>query len=229
MSKRSETGKKLGRKWKLKGHAHENLFNANFDKRKNINYSEPSSDCEIDDNVLREVASLYAGGRTVSLKSGSTAQFHLGNIPELSDKDFFKASLHKKIVRNKPATCGVHSRSWAEQLEVLKSPSFWVKYLGKGDFYVQLERDQKNYAYFSMKDVIRFICERTEWRLLETGRIKGDLPEKTSGRKAIKAAVLTFEYRPEHGSFVLGAHGGENGYRFCDILKQNLNHKVLGN
>jgi hypothetical protein len=109
----------------------------------------------------------------------------------------------------------------------LKSRSFWVRYVGKGHFYVQLEKDQKSYTYFSMNDVIRFICERTEWRLLETGRIKGDLPEKTSGGKVKKAAVLTFEYRPEHGSFVLGAHGGENGYRFCNILKQNLDHKTL--
>jgi len=227
MSKRSETGKKLGRKWKLKGHAHENLFNASFDKRRDINFSEASSDCEIDDNILREVESLYAGGRKVSLKSGSTAQFHLGNIPELSDKDAFRASLQKKIIRNKPATCGTHNKSWDEQLKVLKNPSFWGKYIGKGDFYVQLEKDHKNYTYFAMKDVIRFVCEKTEWRLLETGRIKGDLPEKTPSGKTKKAAVLTFEYRPEHDSFVLGAHGGENGYRFCEILKQNLDHKTL--
>lgn len=227
MSKRSETGKKLGRKWKLKGHAHENLFNASFDKRRAINWSEASSDCEIDDNILREVESLYAGGRKVSLKSGSTAQFHLGNIPELSDKEVFKASLHKKLLRNRPATCGIHSKSWGEQLKVLRSPSFWLKYIGKGDFYVQLEKDRKHYAYFSMQDVIQFICKKAEWRLLETGRIKGDLPEKTSDGNYRKVAILTFEYRPEHDSFVLGAHGGKNGYRFCEILKQNVPHKIL--
>lgn len=227
MSKRSETGKQRGKRWKLKGHAHEGLFNASFDKRRDLNYSEASADCEIDDSTLEKIAPLGAGGRRVSLKSASTAQFHLGNIPELSDKDSFKASLRKKKIGNKLATCGVHSKPWSAQLAVLKDRTFWAKYLGKGDLYVQLEKDKEHYVFFAMNDVIEFVCQKAQWRLLDTGRIKGDLPEKTATGDFKKAAVLTFEYRPEHGSFVLGAHGGKNGYRFSEILKQHLKHKIL--
>lgn len=224
MSKRRETAKRLGRKWKEKGHAYENLFNAAFDNRRKINYSKPTSDCTVDDATLRELASLWPGKRSVSLKSSSTATFHLGNIPELSDKPSYQASLHKKVVGKKMATCGIHSKSWEEQLAALKNPKFWHRYLlAKGELYVQLQEDRKTYVFFAMEDVISLICEKAEWRLLETGRIKGDLPIVTDKGAIRKAAVLTFEYK----SFALGFHSGNNAYVFCEVLKQHLQHKSI--
>ena len=227
MSKRVETGKKLGREWKEVGHANEFMFNAKFFKRQKLNFEGASADCLVNDKTFSSLARLGVEGREVSLKSGSTAQFHLGLIEELSQKEHYRRSLVTKILRGRPATCGTHHLPWDDQLLVLRSRSFWRKYLGKGDFYCQLERDKASYTFFSMERVISFIIENTQWRLLETGRIKGDLPVKQKKGGFRYRAVITFEFRPEKTCFVLGANGGQNGYLFCDILKQHIDFVTL--
>lgn len=227
MSKRVETGRKLGREWKEVGHAAEFMFNAKFFKRDKLNFDGPSADCLVNDKTFESLRTLGVEGREVSLKAGSTAQFHLGVIDELSNKEHYKRTLATRMVRGRPATCGKHHLSWEDQLEVLRSKSFWRKYLGKGDFYCQLEKDGKSYTFFSMEHVISFIVENAQWRLLETGRIKGDLP--AAGKKGgfRLRPVITFEFRPEKGLFVLGANGGQSGYLFCDILKQQIDSVTL--
>ena len=73
-----------------------------------------------------------------------------------------------------------------------------------------------------MKDVISFIVKNTNWNLLRTGRLKGDLMH--AGKVY---SVLTFEYRKDKHQFVLGAFGGKNGIRLFNILKENLKHSEI--
>lgn len=227
MTKRQETGRRMGRQWKELGHAREHVFNALFHRRGPLNTTGASADCEVNDETAERLADLGVIGRRVSLKGGASAQFHLGVIEELSDKEEYKNSLTTRMVRDKPATCGTHSVNWYAQQQVLRDESFWQRRLGKGDYYCQIEKDNKGFTFFSMADVIRFIVEKTRWRLLETGRIKGDLPRINKDKSATLVQVLTFEYREEHDSFVLGAHGSRNGYKFCYILKQHIKYKTL--
>ena len=56
----------------------------------------------------------------------------------------------------------------------------------------------------------------------QTGRIKGDVILKTG-----KRAVFTFEYRDDKDQFVLGAHGGENGLKFIQFLRENLTKCII--
>jgi len=70
-----------------------------------------------------------------------------------------------------------------------------------------------------MIDVINFIVERCTWRLLSTGRLKGDFEDKSS--KSKKRAILTYEYRTKHKSYFLGASGGQGKF-FIQLLKQNI-------
>lgn len=227
MANRKATGRRLGRQWKEEGHANEFMFNAKFFRRSPLNFAAASADCIVNDETQAKLAGLGVEGRMVSLKSGSTAQFHLGNIEELSDKAAYERSLTQRSVRGRLATCGTHSISWDQQQVVLRDADFWWRILGKGDYYCQLEKGRVNYTFFAMREVIQFIVDQAEWRLLETGRIKGDLPRKLVNGRVKLTQVLTFEYRPEHGSFVIGAHGGQNGFKFNEILKQHIRYKTL--
>lgn len=227
MSKRVETGRRLGREWKEVGHANEFMFNAKFFRRDRLNFDGPSADCLVNDRTFDSLRRLGVEGREVSLKAGSTAQFHLGLIEELSEKEHYRRTLEQRLVRRRIATCGTHHLPWEEQLLVLKRKAFWRKYLGKGDYYCQLEKDKASYTFFAMEQVISFIVENAKWRLLETGRIKGDLPVKGKKGAYSYRAVITFEFRPEKSLFVLGANGGQSGYLFCEILKQHIEYVTL--
>ncbi len=227
MSKRSETGRKKGKRWKAKGHAEEALFNARFNRAEKLNMSGASADCRVDDETAAELVSLNVQGREVSLKAGRTAQFHLGDIPQLSDKSYYHGTLRQVMVGGRVQTHGSHRQSWSQQVAVLSSEEFWSEYLGKGDYYVQKLPGGKQYVFFAMKDVVKFVASRTIWRLLETGRIKGDLPVRNSTGVESSRAVLTFEYRESHGSFALGAISGSNAHLFARILQQNIPSVVL--
>ncbi len=80
-----------------------------------------------------------------------------------------------------------------------------------------------------MKDVIEFIIKDTHWRLLPTGRIKGDFKFSFTNTKGetdfkIQKGIITFEYRDDgHKSFVIGASGANNGLKLMKILSQNIN------
>lgn len=231
MSKRSESAKKIGRKVKERGHAYENVFNTIFYRKADLNFSGSSNDCWVDEDTQQKLSKLKVRGNKVSLKAADTWQFHLGNMPELSDTNHYKKSLVRKIPngRTKLQTCGTHSKSFEEQLRILKSYSFWEKYLGgdKGDYLCYTNR-KGLWRFFSMRDVINFITNNAEWRLLPTGRIKGDFliffseNQKTITHKA--KGILTFEFRDEDHkqTFVLGAHCGKNGKKFMEILSVNI-------
>ena len=68
-----------------------------------------------------------------------------------------------------------------------------------------------------MSRVIRFIASNFSWRLLETGRLKGDFTK--SGKQ-----IFTYEFRPEDHkkTFVLGAHGGQKGREFRDLMIREI-------
>jgi hypothetical protein len=203
---------------KLGGHDNERDFNSVFgDKNADINYSGPSSDCVILDesflNILKK--KLLVKGNNVSLKSKSTIQIHLGLLPELTNMVIWNRSLsQKRMSTGKICTAGEHGISFRKQEEILKSYAFWDKYLAKGE--ILCYRDEGNkWIFFNMEDVINFIISNFVWRLLETGRIKGDCQGKQ---------YLTYEYRSEEHKlcFVLGAHGGHKGKEFIDLLIKNI-------
>lgn len=206
----------IGSQKKELGHAEERIFNAFFgDKEKRqINYSGASFDNEISNinyknkikNILGKVDSYK-----VSLKSGETWQFHIGRIDELSPLNNIKL---KKTIKNE--TKVIHSVSFEEQQKTLSNISFWKKYLGKGDLLCFNDK-KKTYTFFRMDNVISFISKNVSWRILDTGRIKGDILYQNK-----KRSVLTFEYRDLKKQFVIGANGSKNGLLLFKILKSNL-------
>lgn len=210
------------REKKLMGHQRESDFNQLFgDKDSIINYSGSSNDCGITDKNLLDALKkkLNVRGNKVSLKRGNTIQIHLGWIPELTNREFWMEHLDKVKVKNRVCTTSQHGISFNEQVKILKTFDFWDKYLGKGDIlcYSDIEGI---WFFFNMDDVINFIISNIEWRLLETGRIKGDF----DGRQ-----ILTYEYRPESHKrcFVLGAHGGKKGKEFIEILLKNIPYEEI--
>jgi len=202
---------------KLIGHQNERDFNLVFgDRNAELNYSGPSSDCIIKDtkffNLLKE--KLKVKDKNVSLKSGNTIQIHLGVFPELTIMDVWKKNLGSINVNGNEYTTSKHGISLANQIKVLKNYNFWKKYLGKGEILCYRETKTK-WIFFNMDDVIKFIIKNFEWRLLVTGRLKGDFNNKQ---------YLTYEYRSEEHKkcFVLGAHGGEKGKEFISLLVKNI-------
>tara|TARA_R100000152_G_C6777177_1_gene206872 strand:+ start:123 stop:776 length:654 start_codon:yes stop_codon:yes gene_type:complete len=202
---------------KRRGHAREREFNRVYGyEDDDINHSGASADCEIREGheILEELHShIGSSSRSVSVKGGNTIQIHLGNLPELTDKERYRILSHGP-------TCVDHGVSFAEQVNFLKTPSFWNKYLKKGDV-MAYSYDDGKHVFFNMDDVVNFICERIEWRLLHTGRLKGDFVSGNS-----KKQLLTYEYRSKKKSFVLGAHGGSKGREFIEVLKANLRHYI---
>ncbi len=151
----------------------------------------------------------------VSLKSRNTIQIHLGLLPELTDMNIWNKNLHKiKMPNGRICTASIQGISFKKQEEILKSHSFWDKYLAKGDILCYRDKNNK-WIFFNMEDVINFIINNFTWRLLKTGRIKGDCNGKQ---------YITYEYRSESHKlcFVLGAHGGKKGKEFIDLLIRNI-------
>lgn len=204
---------------KLSGHKKEKIFDQKFNKGNgSINFSGASEDCTIDKNdpilpLLESKLGLKAN--TVSLKSSNTIQIHLGNIPELTNKQEYC------VVSQNP-TCVDHKVSFQDQKAALAKTSFWNKYLKKGEYLVYQQKDG-SYVFFNMNSVINYIIKNCKWRLLPTGRLKGDFYNKNK-KKLVQ--YLTYEYRAKKKAFVLGAHGGKKGYEFIELLKLNLNHHI---
>jgi hypothetical protein len=211
---------------KLLGHKREIIFNKLFgNPRSNINFSGSSADCTITMKGLQEaMKSLFNLNQySVSLKGGSTTQIHLGWIDELTDRDVWFSTLTRKLISGKLATCGDHGIAFTSQEKTLKQPCFWNKYLGKGDLLVYTD-DKGIWWFFKMQDVINLICNNFTWRLLETGRIKGDYTDGINTKQ-----IFTYEFRDESHkkTFVLGAHGGRKGLDFRNIICARLDHVLV--
>ncbi len=200
--KRKETSKKVGGVNKKKGHDLEILFNEFFDKPNPLSYK-AEADCTITNLDLIEKLNRKFGKAEnyhISLKSGRTQQHTLGRIDEVSTLPDDK------------------------KLAVFSTRAFWGKYLGKTEsakpptFYVYRHTNPNTWIFFQMNDVVEFIIDKCRWRLLETGRIKGDFDDVSN--KGYRQ-YLTYEYRPKKG-FFLGACGGNSGINFVELLKSNL-------
>ena len=98
------------------------------------------------------------------------------------------------------------------------------KYLKKNgsdkpaDILVYLDMNKKEWVFFNMDNVIEFIASNCVWRILESGRIKGDFMDTS---KKGKRQYLTYEYRKTHNSYFLGANGGK-GREFIVLLMNNI-------
>lgn len=200
---------------KRKGHQREVVFNQKYgDPSASINHSGASADCLINDQGLMNRLNVTIGvsDNSVSLKGGNTIQIHLGNLPELTNKEDL-------IIENtnEGYTKVHHGIGFDEQISVLKDKGFWDKYLRKGETLIY-DFDNGHYICFNMDDVIDFIIKECEWRLLDTGRLKGDF----FGRQ-----YLTYEYRSKKNMFVLGAHGGKKGKEFIELLANNIRSITL--
>jgi hypothetical protein len=202
---------------KRRGHERERKFNDFFGSTDyKVNFSGATADNYIaDTSLLSELreANILKKDVTpdVSLKGGNTIQIHLGSIPELTAPDYEVYDLDHTTVD--------HKKTFDTQVEELKKVSFWEKYLKKGNLLCYYN-DDSVWTFFDMKEVIDFIVHNTEWRILDTGRLKGDLPQAPSGKMK---QIFTHEYRSKKRSFVLGAHGSTKGKQFIDVLKNNIN------
>jgi len=201
---------------KKKGHKREVIFKQMYgDPNPEINYSGASADCEIHDNSLIENLKSTIGfpSNQVSLKGGKTIQIHLGKIPELTDLENYIVT---KTNGKTGPTKVIHGYTFEQQVETLRNKDFWNKYFRKGDI-LAYSYDNGEHIFFNMDDVIDFITSKCEWRLLNTGRLKGDF---------FGHQYLTYEYRKKKSQFVIGAHGGQKGKEFIALLKNNLRYFI---
>lgn len=156
------------------------------------------------------------------LRVGKNWQFHLGDLPEIGSISYFAKSINSVKIKNKLIECGRYEKDWDEQVNQLKSFTFWEKYFCKGHNVFCFSNDNYEYFFFNIHDMVNYIISNTKWRLLETGRIKGDLflQDGTS------ITIFTIEFRNESHKkcFAFGAHGGGKGIQLFLILLRNIKH-----
>ena len=176
----------------------------------------------LDKTIHTEITNAIDIDGKLMLRVGKNWQFHLGDIPEIGSIEHFSKSIKKKRINSKLIECGEYNVGWDKQLKNLKSTLFWEKYFCKGNNVFCFSNDNYEYFFFNIHEMVDFIIKNTTWRLLETGRIKGDLNinEKNS------IAIFTLEFRNESHKkcFVFGAHGGGKGIRLFLILLRKIKH-----
>ena len=148
---------------------------------------------------------------TYVLKSGKNWQFHLGSFEQFTKKWQVELLKGGKIVK--------YNCESPELLNDLRSQTFIKSYILKGKYFVIY--DTENWLIFNSWEILDFMQDTdiVKWRILESGRIKGDVYYND-----IKRSIFTFEYRAEEHKrqFVFGAHGGGAGERLKLILKDSL-------
>lgn len=198
--KRRETCQKIGSEKKKIGHRREEEFGNLYCDPTEITYKAEADKIITRSDLLVTLKKKLniTSGRT-SIKSGNNLQFTLGNIPEITNSD--------------------------DKIRAISQISVWNKYLGKSNSSspadVLCYREKNTWTFFNMHDVINFIVSSATWRMLESGRIKGDFEDSS---KKGKSQYLTYEYRSGKGYF-LGANGNK-GNPFIHLLKQNLPYHI---
>jgi hypothetical protein len=211
--KRKASCKAIGGEKKRKGHDTEDIFNKKFGIVSNTTYK-AEADCSISEENPRGAALLealndrfgvFSANKNVSIKTGKNLQFVLGRIDEISG-----------------------ATTDEEKLAAISQEALWQKYLRKDfsekpadwlAYFTSNEGDGfQTWSIFNMKQVIEFILKGCKWRVLETGRMKGDFEDDS--KKGVRQ-YLTYEYRTTHKSHFLGANGGK-GKEFIDLLKNNI-------
>ena len=200
--KRIESCKKNGKQKKLDGHQREKDFLVKYnsdDADKPIEYG-PTSDTSICSthpicSILKET--INPSNLFVSNKSGKNIQVVLGKIPELNQVSVDSLNSDKEIVR----------RIFNKYLK--KSES--VKPAG---ILVYKDTENNSWIFFNMDDVVNYIVEKCSWRMLISGRIKGDFADNS--KKGFRQ-YITYEYRSTHSSHLLGMNCGK-GLEFIKLL-----------
>lgn len=149
-----------------------------------------------------------------SLKVGANWQFRLGRFDELDDIGYDLIN-DGKIVRYK-----LKDRI----SELFYSGLMFRKYAFPETIFIC--RDELSWVLFNSNEIIEYVVSNIRVRVLDTGRIKVDLMDQTTGKYK---SVFTLEYRSENHkkSFVFGAHGGGVGKRLYQILRNNCNYNLL--
>lgn len=200
--KRIESCKKVGGEKKRNGHQFEKDFLRKYnpeDLDKPIEYG-ATSDTTISPRhpicaILQE--RINNKNLFVSNKSGKNIQFTLGQIPELKDINVDTMNTDKELVR-----------------------IIFNKYLKKinsvtpAGILVYKDTANKKWVFFNMDDVVNYIVEKCTWRMLDSGRIKGDFADNS--KKGVRQ-YITYEYRQTHKSYFLGMNGGR-GIEFIKLL-----------
>ena len=208
--KRKASCKAVGGAKKRTGHSHEAVFNRLFGlgDQTEITYK-AEADCVISNStpggtaLLKQLADKFGPlpNHNVSVKSGKNLQFVLGNIPEITGS--------------------------ADKLAVMSQRSLWETYLGKSKSGspagLLVYRKGKHWKFFLMDNVLDHIIQKATWRLLPTGRMKGDFAD--SSQKGTRQ-YLTYEFRSTHKSHFLGANGGK-GEQWIDLMTAALPHLVV--
>ena len=213
--KRKQSCKMVGGEKKRTGHARERLFTEAFGDSTDCVTYKAEADCRLSLNnpatkeLLDSLVATIGIDRSntnslfASIKSGNNLQFTLGNIPEITGA--------------------------MDKIAAMKSPALWKKYLQKSEsanpagllvYYIATPKP--SWTFFKMDSVIDFIVEKSIWRLLDTGRLKGDFADSS---KKGSSQYLTYEYRTTHKSYFLGANGGK-GLPFMELLKVNIPYHV---
>lgn len=196
--KRKASCKAVGSEKKRTGHKREDIFGARFCDPAATTYKAEAdkiiTNTELLAKLNAEIGPLPSGG--TSIKSGKNLQFTLGRIPEITEAD--------------------------DKLAAIAARPIWEKYLGKSHSATPADvlcyKTETGWAFFNMSDVITFIATSATWRVLDTGRIKGDFADSS---RAGSSQYLTYEYRATHGSHFLGANGNK-GQAFIGLLMANL-------
>jgi hypothetical protein len=161
-------------------------------------------------DLLKGLTNQHAYG-SYSLKSGKNWQFHLGNFFPYTEKWGTQYLNGGKLVK--------YTAPLDQIVLDLRSDGFIRSFIFKGNFFVVY--DSLNWLIFDSEEVIYLMQDSQiiKWRILESGRIKGDFYSET-----FKRAVFTMEYRAEEHKkqFVFGAHGGGAGEHLKNLLKDNL-------
>ncbi len=176
----------------------------------------------LDKKLHPEISKAIKADGKLMLRVGKNWQFHLGEISDLGSLNNYAKSIKNKNIKGKILECGKYDVNWNDQLAILKSTDFWEKYFCKGHNVFCFSNDNFEYFFFNIHEMIEFIIENTNWRLLETGRIKGDLMIDKESSKTI----FTIEFRNESHKkcFAFGAHGGDKGIQLFLILLRNIKH-----
>jgi hypothetical protein len=213
--KRKQSCKLVGGEKKRTGHARERLFTDAFGDAADCVTYKAEADCRISVTnpatatlleSLSKTLNLDLNDRTslyASIKSGNNLQFTLGNIPEITGA--------------------------TDKIAAMSSPALWKKYLQKSEsanpaglLVYYIASPKPSWTFFKMDTAIDFIVKKCVWRLLDTGRLKGDFID--SSKKGV-SQYLTYEYRNTHKSYFLGANGGK-GLAFMNLLKANIPYYV---
>lgn len=203
--KRIESCKKVGSEKKHKGHKREKdflkIYNiTELDKPTTYGATSDTSICSTHPICDKLYETIQYSNLNVSNKSGNNIQLTLGNIPELKNIDADKLNKDKEYVRNIFNIYLKKSNS--------SKPAGIIAY-----------KDTKNkkWIFFNTDDVIDIIVNKCKWRMLESGRIKGDFDDNS---KKGYSQYITYEFRSTHKSYFLGFNGGK-GIKFIHFLKDS--------